>query len=296
MPTPQSSPSKTTQKVLSRKTWKRIAVSLRLLAVLQILSGVSMIVLAIVLQWPPGDALTLGLWIIGGFTIVAAVFGFIGSARVRCCLGLHAVLSVIAGLGHLGLVIYLFVDPAGAVQKLQDYAIDKGHAPRSSLEKAVSIGRWVLLGLLSLQAIAVIFALVVRRVLRRRAYEEFKDVEAPSQQDRRAQREADMQDLREKVLGSQHALAGGAPPATALDFKIATVAAANRAELMGAEDGNLAAVDPRTSAVALQAGGAPAPLSRPISAWTSEQHAEPRPPNFKPSWTRSAAAAAAQTE
>lgn len=71
-----------------------------------------------------------GLWIIGGFTIVAAVFGFIGSARVRCCLGLHAVLSVIAGLGHLGLVIYLFVDPAGAVQKLQDYAIDKGHAPR----------------------------------------------------------------------------------------------------------------------------------------------------------------------
>ncbi|KFM25341.1 hypothetical protein F751_0879 [Auxenochlorella protothecoides] len=275
MPTPQSSPSKTTQKVLSRKTWKRIAVSLRLLAVLQILSGVSMIVLAIVLQWPPGDALTLGLWIIGGFTIVAAVFGFIGSARVRCCLGLHAVLSVIAGLGHLGLVIYLFVDPAGAVQKLQDYAIDKGHAPRSSLEKAVSIGRWVLLGLLSLQAIAVIFALVVRRVLRRRAYEEFKDVEAPSQQDRRAQREADMQDLREKI---------------------ATVAAANRAELMGAEDGNLAAVDPRTSAVAPQAGGAPAPLSRPISAWTSEQHAEPRPPNFKPSWTRSAAAAAAQTE
>lgn len=130
----------------------------------------------------------------------------------------------------------------------------------------MSIGRWVLLGLLSLQAIAVIFALVVRRVLRRRAYEEFKDVEAPSQQDRRAQREADMQDLREKVLGSQHALAGGAPPATALDFKIATVAAANRAELMGAEDGNLAAVDPRTSAVAPQAGGAPAPLSRCVNS------------------------------
>lgn len=59
MPTPQPSPSKTSQKVLSRKTWKRIAVSLRLLAVLQILSGIGMIVLAIVLQWPPGDALTL---------------------------------------------------------------------------------------------------------------------------------------------------------------------------------------------------------------------------------------------
>lgn len=250
-------------------------------------------------------------------------------------MGLHATLSVIAGLGHLGLVIYLFVDPSGAVQKLQDYAIAKDHAPRwgarappctltflphlslpfssigderqmkvhaqplpsrpgvrdtarhptlphsvspeltlhlaharrSSLAKAVSIGRWVLLGLLSLQAVAVLFALIVRRVLRRRAYEEFKDVEAPAQQARRAQREADMQDLREKVLGSQHALAGRAQPATALDFKIATVAAANRAELMGGEDESLAAVDPRSSAVPQQAAAAPAPPPRHVGVW-----------------------------
>lgn len=112
-------------------------------------------------------------------------------------------------------------------------------------------------------------------------------MEAPSQQDRRAQREADMQDLREKVLGSQHALAGGAPPATALDFKIATVAAANRAELMGAEDGSLAAVDTRTSAVAPQAGGAPAPPSRCVDScsgsgwlWSYGEAPDPMAPHL----------------
>ena len=47
-----------------------------------------------------------------------------------CCLTFHATLSLIAVLAQLGLVIYFFVDPSGAVQKLDDDAVARGKQPK----------------------------------------------------------------------------------------------------------------------------------------------------------------------
>lgn len=58
-PSEPPSPSKSPVKQLSRKTWKRIATSLRILSMIQMVSGIGIIVLAILLQWPPNDALTV---------------------------------------------------------------------------------------------------------------------------------------------------------------------------------------------------------------------------------------------
>lgn len=46
---------------------------LRLLSALQLLAGAGYIAFACVLQWPPGDVLTAGLWVIGCLTILAAL-------------------------------------------------------------------------------------------------------------------------------------------------------------------------------------------------------------------------------
>lgn len=71
-----------------------------------------------------------GLWIIGGFTILSALFGLLGSVRLSCCMTFHASLSLIAVLAQLGLLIYFFVDPSGAVSKLEDYATSRGKEPK----------------------------------------------------------------------------------------------------------------------------------------------------------------------
>ena len=46
---------------------------LRLLSALQTLAGAGYIAFACVLQFPPGDVLTAGLWAIGAVTLVTAV-------------------------------------------------------------------------------------------------------------------------------------------------------------------------------------------------------------------------------
>lgn len=193
------------------------------------------------------------MWVIGGFSIVSAVLGLFGSARIRCCLALHAIVGFIAGLGQLGLVIYLFVDPSGAVNNIEDLAESEGKDPGDRVEKAVMVGRWVLLGLLILQAVTLVFALVVRRLLRVRAYEEFQDTEAG---ERAAKREA-LADLRAKVIGGPPQ---GSPKKGASDFKIAVAAAAARSELLGPGEGQ--SLSARVAAPEPAAAGAQSPDTR----------------------------------
>ena len=62
---------------------------------------------------------------IGILAVVTALVGCIGSCRVRCCLSIYAVLAVLAAAGQLGLVLYLFISPAAAVDKLSNYQLAK---------------------------------------------------------------------------------------------------------------------------------------------------------------------------
>lgn len=53
--------------------------------------------------------------------MVTAIVGFIGSARLRCCLGIYSILGVLATMGQMGIMLYLMIAPEKAVQKLETF-------------------------------------------------------------------------------------------------------------------------------------------------------------------------------
>lgn len=61
------------------------------------------------------------LWAIGCLAIVTSVFGLFGGCRFRCCLGVYVVLATLATLAQAGFVLYLFIDPKDAEEKIANY-------------------------------------------------------------------------------------------------------------------------------------------------------------------------------
>ena len=53
--------------------------------------------------------------------------GFVAGCRVRCCLPIYATLALLATLGQTGFVLYLFISPAQAVEKLSAYQSVNGN-------------------------------------------------------------------------------------------------------------------------------------------------------------------------
>lgn len=69
---------------------KFLTLPLQYFCVLQLLTGIAFVVVACLIIFPPLEsAIVILLWIIGVFTILAAVMGFVAASpsRIRCCLG-----------------------------------------------------------------------------------------------------------------------------------------------------------------------------------------------------------------
>lgn len=104
-----------------RKRGQRFfSVNLRILSVLQLLTGVGFIGFACYLSTPPDDSLTLGLVVIGALAVATAVFGIIQSCSKGCCLTVYLTLGVMVTLAQAGLVLYLFIAPQHAIDKLSE--------------------------------------------------------------------------------------------------------------------------------------------------------------------------------
>ncbi|KAL4854972.1 hypothetical protein ACK3TF_004438 [Chlorella vulgaris] len=271
------------------------ALHLRLLSVLQLAAGAGYIALAVVLQFPPGDPLTLGLWAIGCLAIVTAVCGCFGGCRVRCCLGIYVVLAVLALAGQLGFVLYLFIAPDNAEKQLSDYQQTKSGSIKDNLHEIIITGRWVLLGLLGAQVLAIALAACLRCCTRNRSYEEFQE-EEQAQYDARRLAAADHMDHLRAKLG----LAEAQVPAAGDTKKLINIHAvsgsaaeqqqqrAMRSSLFQRDEEHRVEGDVEAgSMISSQVGVVvmPSPVLPATSAWpqTSTPTAQP---SFKPSWSK----------
>jgi len=103
------------------------------------------------------------LWALGIVAMLAAAIGLIAASyrRINCCLSPYLTLSAILFAGQAGIVLYLFIDAESATKSVTD-AWTSGHPsqtpPTQKIQNAVTVGRWVLLGLMGTQAIAVFVA------------------------------------------------------------------------------------------------------------------------------------------
>lgn len=300
---------------LAERGTKLLAVQLRLLSVLQCLAGAGYITVAVFLQFPPGDPLTLGLWVIGCLAIVTSVFGLVGGCcRFRCCLGVYVVLAVLATLSQAGLLLYLFIAPGDAEETIASYQSARGGI-KDNLHEIIIIGRWVLLGLLCAQVVAIALASCLRCCSKGRSYEEFQEEEEAEYDARRAAAAEQLDALKAK-LGLAAVQEGGAPGGSKRVISLTAVSGlaaerqhqeqqqqrAMRSSLFArseaaepTEDGKLEAdmeagkIGTRVTTTDL--GDAPADnpfgaASQPSpSAWPSATTPSPQR-KFKPSWSR----------
>jgi hypothetical protein len=159
-------------KSFSGKSSAYLALQLRLFAFIQLGSGVAFIVLACVLIFPPqGSGLAVCFWAVGALAIIAGIIGFIAAHEksIACCLSPYITLTGLVLAAQTGLLLYLFIAPAKAVDSVAQ-AYTKGHAndtppptpPLDKIHSGIYIGRWVLLGIFVLQLVAILTSLLLR--------------------------------------------------------------------------------------------------------------------------------------
>ena len=171
---------------------------------------------------PP--AMCRALWAIGCLAILTSICGFIGGCRVRCCLGVYVTLAVLATLAQTGLVLYLFIArclatathsapvccpssmlPCQLPWSDSDHFFPTPLLPalrrpcRDNLHSIITIGRWVLLGLLSAQVLAIFVASLLRCCTRTRSYEEFQEDEQQAYDARQAVSANQLEQLKSKL-------------------------------------------------------------------------------------------------
>lgn len=108
---------------------------------------------------------------------------------------------------------------------------------RTYLRQAVIIGRWVLLGLLCVQLVAILLAVLVKKLLKLQSYEEFRDSVARypgSDVESGKARDPVVESAKDRAVGLVHAkFHRGQPasPSRPADFRIAS-AGVERSELL----------------------------------------------------------------
>eukprot|EP00887_Chlorella_sp_A99_P006285 scaffold3.g6285.t1 len=280
---------------MSVKTQRRASLvlgwQLRALSALQLVAGAGYIAFACVLQWPPGDLVTAGLWIIGALAIVCSVTGFVAGCRVRCCLPVYVTLAVLATLAQTAVVLYLLIAPDQAVTKLSEYQGMQDKL-KHNLDNLVNIGRWVLLGLLAAQVLAIALAIVMKCCTRSESYLAFEEAEEYERQ--RAEAEAQMEKLRSKVLLGEPAeqamdkkrvisltaVSGSTAAAQQRAARAALFGNSEDAKLEEAEGGRISSRTGREPSGPLSARAASQP---PPSAWPSAERS-PQPRSFRATW------------
>lgn len=110
---------------------------------------------------------------LGTVAILTAIFGVVAANpdRIACCLSPYLAFSAIVFSFQLGLVFYVFISPSSASQSVVD-AWSAGHLsqdpPTDKITTAVYVGRWVFLGFVGAQILAVLIAVILRYIARRR--------------------------------------------------------------------------------------------------------------------------------
>lgn len=150
------------------------------------------------------------MWAIGILALLAAMLGFIAGSpnRISCCLSPYLTLTGLVIVGQLGLMLFLFIAPERAVRSLSVTweASHPSKPPPDKIKNGVYVGRWVLLGMLCTQLLAVFIALILRCCARRSdRWEPFE--EDTAYHARQATTNAKLDKLRAEVTAS-----GNLPP------------------------------------------------------------------------------------
>lgn len=138
--------------------------------------------------------------------IAALLVAFIGlttscAQYTTCCLNPYIVLLGVLTIVQIGAVLFLFVDPQKAIDSAL-HSWNSSHqstpAPTEKVHDAVHIGRWVLLGCIVVQMLAIIMTLLLKFMYQKKAdkYERFIPETMPQPQNINAQLSAKIEKFR----------------------------------------------------------------------------------------------------
>mmetsp|Transcript_40106 Transcript_40106/g.113600 ORF Transcript_40106/g.113600 Transcript_40106/m.113600 type:complete len:205 (-) Transcript_40106:191-805(-) len=172
------------------------SIVLRIFILLGMLSGVGLAVLALVIGFPPKTLPTWSMIVLGVLTAIAGITGFIGSyMEGRFCVVTYFAIGIISFLLQVVVLVGLLFFPEATLKAFANNDPEE----IAEIEPHLNVGKWVLLGLVAMQLVSIIMALVVRFCLDRE--HAFTDME------RSQDRELHMQQLREDIGNGHNARA-----------------------------------------------------------------------------------------
>lgn len=206
--------------------------SLRALSGISAAIGVGFIIWAIVVQNPPKSALPVGLIVLGSLALFVALMGLFHSMCGRCCINMFLLFTGLLVIGEFAIVISLFADLDGNVQKIYDYEIEQEKASKKGKDRRLlqddptagmsadelslwegiksdlEVGRYVFLVFILLEFIALMVTIVMRvRFPHKESPDQFEEQQAA----RSAMAQIQMESLKSSVGRSNKYATSPAP-------------------------------------------------------------------------------------
>mmetsp|Transcript_4189 Transcript_4189/g.7677 ORF Transcript_4189/g.7677 Transcript_4189/m.7677 type:complete len:202 (-) Transcript_4189:144-749(-) len=133
-------------------------VVLRVFIVIGTLSGLALAGLALSMEMPPQSVPTWSLLSLGILTVMSGLIGIIATFTRGCCLVMYFGVGLVSFLMQVVVLVGLFFYYDWTVEALTNGNPDD----MVSIEQYLSIGKWVLFGLVIAQLVSLVMALFVR--------------------------------------------------------------------------------------------------------------------------------------
>ncbi|KAK9862058.1 hypothetical protein WJX84_004809 [Apatococcus fuscideae] len=136
---------------------------LKLLAFLGVFIGIGFIVFGCVLQSPPKAGVPVMLVVVGVFTFIAAVCGYIGSRFRSLFLTIYLIAGSIATLVHAVMILVCFFAFEHVVARIDAIDIkDSKLISRDSIKERLKTGAWVFIWIVVAEAVSLGLAFWMR--------------------------------------------------------------------------------------------------------------------------------------
>ncbi|KAL3152061.1 hypothetical protein ABBQ32_001172 [Trebouxia sp. C0010 RCD-2024] len=137
---------------------------LRLFATITLITGAGFIALGCVLENPPRAPVPALCVTVGVLAIITSALGFIGSHYKRSCLSAYVFFGTIVSTVQLILVLAMFVDAGGIVDRIEAYDLADGETwiTRDEIAKKLDISRVVFLFVVVIDFVGLALAMIMR--------------------------------------------------------------------------------------------------------------------------------------
>lgn len=134
---------------------------MRIFLVVELVIGALFVIFALVLQTPPKAAVPIVLIILGGLTLINALFGCIGSCYKRSLLTIYLIIGTILTAAQAVLVFYIFAKPQTIANNIAKNDTNRNLKAGNVRNQLVWV-RWILLAFVIAEILSLFTAFILR--------------------------------------------------------------------------------------------------------------------------------------